>query len=123
MNFHLFFKHHPALLCSLFFLLGLGFVKNYNPSFLIPMLAISLLLSLKSKRLLISCLVFFSLSCLYGHFKKESFISLQAPIEGTALFIPSEIKTHRSHFKKMKLLKGKVLRMDGSQGEIIHNIP
>lgn len=121
--FLLFCKHHIALLHALFFLLGLGFIKDFNGYFLFLFLVIFLSVGWKTPRKLLPFLAIFILACIYGNLKKESFPKEKKFVQGQALFIPSEIKSYHSHFKKIELLKGSIHSMKTPSNEVIKNIP
>ena len=116
-GFAVFCAGHPALLHSLFFLMGLGFIKNFEGTFLIPFFILLIPLAWKKPYKVLSFVLCFVFACFYGHSMREIPPS-QMITKGICHFIPSEIKEERSHFKKTKLLKGTIKRM-GS----IQNIP
>jgi competence protein ComEC len=47
----------------------------------------------------------------------------QSEVKGIGYFQISEIKEEQSHFGKAFLYQGKILRFEGSSGEIFHNLP
>ncbi len=118
-----FYQLNPAFLSAVFFLLGVSFAKEYNPSFLIPLLGLALPFFKKATQRLLPCLALFCLAFGYGHLTRATFPSSQNIIHGTAVFVPSEIKWHISHFKKTKLVKGTIASFLGKESEIAKNIP
>ncbi len=104
-----FYKHHPAFLYAVFFLLGLSFALKYNACFLMAGFLISYPYVKKERSRLFPLLAFFLLAFLYGHMKKETFPPDQSSLRGVAFFVPSEIKWQANHFKKTKLVKGKIV--------------
>lgn len=120
-SFRSFCKGHPALMHSIFFLLGLASIKDLNPYFLALATLGLLVLKKKASFFLYSCLICFGLSLFYGHIKKEKFPLNQTSIAGTFAFTPDEIKLHKSHFKQMQLVKGKASLIGGDRS--VKNIP
>ncbi len=113
---------HQALLVALFFLLGLGLAAK--PSFTLLLLLVTLSLPYHKKPLLLCFLLLCSFTAfVYGKFSLPSFPSNQKQFEGTAHFVPKEIKEHRSHFKKKYLVKGIISSMEGTLGEKASCIP
>jgi len=110
-SFTVFCKRHPALLHSLFFLLGLSFIKSFNGAFLLPFFALLVSLAGKARGKIFSLVLCFIIACFYGHHTKEVYPS-EKITKGRFLFIPAEIKEERFHFKKSKLLKGTLKSLD-----------
>ncbi|MBX9922979.1 MAG: ComEC/Rec2 family competence protein [Rhabdochlamydiaceae bacterium] len=117
-----FYRQNPAFIYAIFFLLGLSFASGYNPSFLIPLLALSFPF-IKKKQKLLPLTALFVLAFIYGHITQKSLPSSPNTIRGTALFVPSEVKWQSTHFKKTKLVKGKIVSFLGDQKERAKNIP
>ena len=119
--FRLFFKKNPALIVSLLFLTGLAFASRPSITFT---LAPSLLLLpwIRKPIRLAPLLAIFILGFFYGKISSEKFPENTEYFQGTALFYPSEIKTHKNHFKKSFSLKGKIKSMRGDSGEMATNI-
>lgn len=118
-----FYKQHPAFIYAVFFLLGLSFSKAYNHAFLIPLFALSLPYIGKEKRKLLPLTAIFFVALTYGHYTKEIHPSSQTSHRGTALFEPEELKWKATHFKKTKLVKGKIVAFWEDQKKVAKNIP
>lgn len=122
-EFFFFCKKHPALVHALFFLLGIAFVQEYCLAFLIPLIALSLPFLKKAPWKMLPFFSLFLIAAFYGHLEKASFPSSVNLWEGTAYFIPSEVKLHVSHFKTAKIVKGKISEMQSQKGAVLKNIP
>jgi competence protein ComEC len=122
-DFSDFSDRHPALLASFFFLIGLGLAKGYALELSLPLLLVSAPLAKKAFSKLLPLFVFLIIAFFYGLYKAPHFPSSQNEFTGKALFIPSEIKTHRSHFKKTLWLKGSIRYMVTQEGSVLKNIP
>lgn len=118
-----FYQQNPAFISAVFFLLGLSVAKEYHLSFFIPLLGLALPFAKKASQRLLPCLALFCLAFCYGHLTRPTLPSCQNTIYGTAVFVPSEIAWHISHFKKTKLVKGAITSFSGKQNEKATNIP
>lgn len=119
-SFTSFCSRYPALIAALFFLLGLAFSKGIYIPALLPLFFISFFLGKQSLRKTLILLLVSSIAFFYGKYKEPFFPNNAECIEGMALFIPSDIKSHSSHFKKTTYLKGTIKEIQGTQ---VRNIP
>lgn len=115
-----FFDQHPALIPSLFFLLGMSLALNPDISLCIPLAAL-ICCRIGSKRL-ITGLIFFSIAFFHGKVSQEKFPEETSSIEGLALFLPNAIQEQQIHNKKIYKVKGTIRSMRENQIEIASNI-
>ncbi|MES2200038.1 MAG: ComEC/Rec2 family competence protein [Chlamydiota bacterium] len=118
----LFFKRHPALLPSLFFLLGLALAASPSFALCLPVFSLFLLRVRRPSHLMILCTIGV-LAFFYGKHTKAHFPENISSFKGSALFSLSEIKMQHSHFKKALFIQGSISSMQGKLGEKAHNIP
>lgn len=118
----LFFDRHPALLPSLFFLLGLALAVKPTLALTIPLIALSLPCIYRPIQLALLCTVGF-LAFLYGNHTAQQFPEKVSLIKGSALFSPSDIKIQHFHSKKKTLVKGFISFMEGENSKSAANIP
>ncbi len=97
-------------------------MKDLRVEFLLPFFAFLTPIIFRAPRKAFFLFICFTLACFYGHVTKESLPS-QTITKGVALFIPSEIKAHTSHFKKSEVVKGTLRFMKTESKEKIQNIP
>ncbi|MBS0628305.1 MAG: ComEC/Rec2 family competence protein [Verrucomicrobia bacterium] len=120
--FSLFFDRHPSLLPSLFFLIALSYAIKPTLALFLPLLALSLPLIHKPKKLFF-LYIFGFLAFFYGKYNAEEFPKETSILKGSAIFSLSEIKTRQSHFKKTTLAQGTILSMLGDDRRKAYNIP
>ena len=121
-KFSSFFDHHPALLPSLFFLLGLALAAKPSLALCLPLLVLSLPRIYQPKQLITLCTIGL-VAFFYGNYTKADFPENTSQIKGSALFSLSEIKEKHFHFKKTLLAQGTISSMQGDLGEKAYNIP
>lgn len=121
-TFSSFFDEHPALLPSLFFLLGLALAAKLEAALCLPILILSLPKIYQKKHLAILYIIA-AIAFLYGKHSFQEFPKNMTQITGTAIFSLAEIKTEQSHFKKTLFVKGSISSIQGEDEKKAYNIP
>ncbi|MBM3198592.1 MAG: hypothetical protein FJZ58_04990, partial [Chlamydiae bacterium] len=114
-----FFVKYPALIVSLFFLLGLA--ASFQCIFLL-FTALSLVFFLRSPQRLLGYLLISSLAYSYGLWKLEQFPSTETSLQGFAACTIQTIQESKTHFSTGYIGKGFIHSLIDEEGKKAANI-